>query len=170
MISNIIKYGSDILRRKAEDISTEDDPVKIVEDLFSTLKRKNGLGLAAPQIGISKRIFVCDTTSLCRDNQEIPVIEKEVINPIINWFSKETTIFQEGCLSIPDIYEEVKRPERIRVIYYDKYFNRIEEELDGVSARIFQHEYDHLNVILFIDKINPFRRRLLSVKLKKIRK
>jgi len=170
MSVKIVKYGSSVLRKRAEQIDIDEAAGVIIEDLFSALKKEKGLGLAGPQIGVLKRVFVMDTTPLTEDDPLISKIEKAVINPEILWFSEEKVIYEEGCLSIPGIYEEVRRSASIRVRYCGLDFNYKEEELEGISARIFQHEYDHLNGILFIDKINPLRRKLLNGKLKKIRK
>jgi peptide deformylase len=104
-----------------------------------------------------------------KDEPGIEIVEEAYFNPEIIWHSSGKTTFKEGCLSIPEIYEDVLRPERIRVIYSNTDGASIEEELEGIKARIFQHEYDHLRGILFIDKINPLRRKVISGKLKKIK-
>jgi len=169
MILNIVKYGSPILRKHSVEVTEEDNLVQMVMDLFDTIKKEGGLGLAAPQIGIQKRIFLIDTSALNEDDPTIEKIEEAFINPEISGSSPETFIYEEGCLSIPGIYENVERPLKIRVRYQDTFFNTIEKELDGMQARIFQHEFDHLNGILFIDRLSPLRRKLLTGKLNKIR-
>lgn len=138
--------------------------------LFETLKKAKGVGLAAPQINLIKRAFVIDTSPLNEDDLTIEKFEGIFINPEIIDNDSENILFREGCLSIPDIFEEVNRPGKILVRYQDMILKTHEEELDGIKARIFQHEYDHLEGILFIDKINPLRRTLLTGKLNKIRK
>jgi peptide deformylase len=138
--------------------------------LFNTLKNAEGIGLAGPQINLLKKAFVIDTSPLSEDDITIEKYEKVFINPRILEKDSEEVIFREGCLSIPDIYEEVKRPSKIWVRYNDHSFNVVEEEMSGIVARIFQHEYDHLVGILFIDKINPVKRKLLTGKLNKIKK
>lgn len=169
MIVNILKYGSTVLRKHSVEITEEDNLVQILKDLFDTLKKDGGLGLAAPQIGLGKRIFLMDTSSLNEDDPTIEKVEQAYVNPEILEFSAETINYEEGCLSIPGIYEIVERPIKIRVRYQDTFFNIIEKELGGMQARIFQHEYDHLEGILFIDRLSPLRRKLLTGKLNKIR-
>jgi len=169
MIVTIFKYGSPVLRKQSVEITENDNLVEIVKNMFDTLKKEGGLGLAAPQIGLLKRIFLMDTSSLNEDDPEIKKVEQAFINPEILGSSSETIFHEEGCLSIPDIYESVERPVKIRVRYQDTFFNTIEKELDGMQSRIFQHEFDHLNGILFIDRLSPLRRKLLTGKLNKIR-
>ena len=169
MIVNILKYGSSAIRKNSVEITNDDNLVEIVKNLFDTLKKDGGLGLAAPQIGILKRIFLMDTSPLNKDDPEIEKVEQAFINPEILERSSETINYEEGCLSIPGIYEIVERPAKIKVRYQDSFFNTIEKELDGMQARIFQHEYDHLDGILFIDRLSLLRRKLLASKLNKIR-
>jgi peptide deformylase len=169
MVITILKYGSPVLRKHSGEITEEDNLVQMVKDLFDTLKKEGGLGLAAPQIGILKRVFLMDTSPLNEDDPTTEKIEQAFINPEIIGFSAETIFYEEGCLSIPGIYESVERPVKIRVRYQDTFFNTIEKELDGMQARIFQHEFDHLNGILFIDRLSLLRRKLLTGKLNKIR-
>lgn len=168
MIVPIFKYGAQVLRKTSSEIIPGDDPAQLSENLFSTLKNARGIGLAAPQIGILKRAFVIDTTPM-KDEPGIEIFEQAYFNPEIIWRSSGKTTFKEGCLSIPEIFEDVLRPERIRVIHSNHDGETIEEELEGIKARIFQHEYDHLLGVLFIDKINPLRRKVISGKLKKIK-
>lgn len=170
MTAPVILYGSPILRKYSADITEEDNIPEITEMLFSTLKNAEGIGLAGPQINLLKKAFVIDTSPLSEDDITIEKYEKVFINPRILEKDSEEVIFREGCLSIPDIYEEVKRPSKIWVRYNDHSFNVVEEEMSGIVARIFQHEYDHLVGILFIDKINPVKRKLLAGKLNKIKK
>jgi len=170
MVAPVILYGSPVLRKSSADITGEDNIPGISETLFSTLKNAKGIGLAGPQVNLLKRAFVIDTSPLSEDDITIKRYEKVFINPMILERDNEDVIFNEGCLSIPGIYEEVKRPSKIWVRYYDPSFSILEEEMTGIVARIFQHEYDHLERILFIDKINPLRRKILSPKLNKIKK
>ncbi|RPH31295.1 MAG: peptide deformylase [Bacteroidales bacterium] len=168
MIASIYKYGSSVLRKKSAEISEKEDFVLLSENLFETLSNSNGIGLAGPQIGVLKRIFVIDTSLITQKDNSIETIKQVYINPSIVWRSEELIVYSEGCLSIPEIYEEVERPERIRVKYHDLQFSSIEKELEGLEARIFQHEFDHLIGVLFIDRINPLKRIQLASKLKKI--
>jgi len=168
MIASIYKYGSSVLRKKSIEIDEKEDFVLLSASLFETLSNSTGIGLAGPQIGVLKRIFVIDTSLITQKDNSFETIKQVYINPSIIWSSDELIVYSEGCLSIPEIYEEVERPERIRVKYHDLQFNRIEKELEGLEARIFQHEFDHLNGVLFIDRINPLKRIQLASKLKKI--
>ncbi len=170
MVAPVILYGSPVLRKYSADITEEDHITDIAETLFSTLKNARGIGLACPQINLLKRAFVIDTSPLSADNIAIEKYEKVFINPEILEKNGENVIFSEGCLSIPGIYEEVSRPLNVRVRYKDISLNVVEEEMTGIIARIFQHEYDHLQGILFIDKINPVKRKILYPKLNRIKK
>jgi peptide deformylase len=169
MIVPIIKYGSPILRKHSSIVLNTDNPEEISGNLFDTVRKNQGVGLAAPQIGIQKRMFVIDTLPLHENNEEVEIYEKAFLNPEIIWKSSSQFCFTEGCLSLPGIKEEVNRPEKIRVRYLDINFNRIEEELDGLKSRIFQHEYDHLEGILFTDRLSHLRRKFLATKLNEIK-
>ncbi|MBN2215025.1 MAG: peptide deformylase, partial [Bacteroidales bacterium] len=166
----IILYGSPVLRRNSAEVTEEDNIQKFADDLFYTIKKAEGIGLAAPQINLLKRVFVIDTSPLINNDLNIERFEGMFINPEILEADSENKIYREGCLSLPDIYEEVTRPEKILVRYQDRQLKFHEEEFDGIKARIFQHEYDHLEGILFIDKISFLRRKLLTNKLNRIKK
>jgi len=170
MVAPIILYGSTVLRKHSAEITEEDNVLKIADMLSDTLKKAEGIGLSGPQINILKRAFVIDTSPLVEDDITIEKFEGVFINPLIIDRSTENEIFTEGCLSFPGIYEDVSRPVKVLVRYQDTAFNTIEEELDGIQARIFQHELDHLDGILFIDKINLIKKKLLTAKLNMIRK
>jgi peptide deformylase len=169
MILPVIKYGSPILRKHSNIVTQEDNAVQLTRDLFETLKKAGGIGLAALQVNILKRAFVIHISPLIIENKEVEKYEQAFLNPEIIEFGEDENYFREACLSIPDIYENVLRPEKIRVRYYDTNFNRIEVELNGLKARVFQHEYDHLEGILSIDKLSPLRRKLLKSKLNRIK-
>jgi peptide deformylase len=168
MVVPIILYGSPILRKHSFAVTRHDDLQQLSQDLFDTVKKSGGIGLAAPQAGLLKRAFVIDTSPFSKDDQSIHPFEQIFINPQIISQSADKNYYEEGCLSIPGIFEEVLRPEKIAVRYFDVNFNLIEEELNGIKARIFQHEFDHLDGILFIDKVNPLKRKLLANKLFKM--
>lgn len=170
MVVPIILYGSSVLRKHSTDITEEDNIQEISEMLFHTLKNANGIGLAGPQIGLLQKAFVIDTSPLVEHDVSIEKFEGVFINPEIIENGSDNDIYKEGCLSLPGIFEEVVRPEKIVVRYQDLSFNTIEEELDGIKARIYQHELDHLTGILFVDKIGLIRRKLISGKLNKIKK
>lgn len=166
MILPIVLYGSKILRNKAFDIDKGDNFTELVSEMTLTLQKYNGYGLAGPQVAVSKNIFIIDTTSLHEEGVEPGV--KAYINPEILNYNTENIFFSEGCLSIPGIFEDVKRPDKIEVRYRNENFDIREETLEGMVARIFQHEYDHLQGILFIDHINAIRKRMIKSKLMQI--
>lgn len=166
----IILYGAPVLRKHSAEVNEEDNIQEIGNSLFATLKKAGGIGLAAPQINLLKRAFVIDTLPLTGQDITFEKFEGIFVNPIIMDQDSEYVIYREGCLSIPDIFEEVGRPGKILVKYQDLNLETHEEELEGIKARIFQHEYDHLDGILFIDKINHIRKKLLTGKLNKIKK
>ncbi len=170
MVIDIVKYGSSVLRRKCVELTPEEQIDQLIGDLFETVKKAGGIGLAAPQIGLSKQIFVIDTSPLKSADPSIEEVQAVYINPRIVWRSAERAVYREGCLSVPGIFADIERPERIRVSYRDEQFAEQEKELNGVVARIFQHEYDHLKGILFIDRMSFLRKKFLSCKLKEIRK
>ncbi len=170
MDAPIILYGSSVLRKHSVDVTEEDNISEINAMLLDTLKKASGIGLALPQINILKRAFVIDTSPLVEDDVTIEKFERIYINPDIIERSTEPEIYREGCLSFPGIYEDVIRPDRVLVRYQDISFTTIEEELEGIKARIFQHEFDHLEGILFIDKLSLLRRKLLAGKLNTIKK
>lgn len=166
MILPIVLYGSKILRNEALDIDKGDDFIELAANMSLTLKKDHGYGLAGPQVAVLKNIFIIDTTSAPNEGTEAGV--KTYINPEILHYHTEETFFNEGCLSIPGIFEDVKRPDKIEVRYRNENFDVVEETLNGLTARIFQHEYDHLQGILFIDHLSAIRKRLIKGKLKQI--
>lgn len=170
MEAPIILYGSPVLRKTSIDVDERDNLQEIAGSLFATLKRARGIGLAAPQINLLKRIFVIDTTPVSDDDSVTERFEGIFINPVIVERGEEEIIYKEGCLSFPDIFEEVTRSEKILVRFQDLNFDTSELELNGIKSRIFQHELDHLNGILFIDRINILKRKLLTGKLNKIKR
>lgn len=169
MILPIIKYGSPVLRKQTLEITEKDDANKIAEDLFDSLTKSGGIGLAAPQIGLVKQIFIIDTTPVLNGDNAIESCKKAYLNPQIISSESEMDYYKESCLSIPGIAEEVARPIKILVKYYDIHSKLIEEELDGLVARIFQHEYDHLCGKLFIDRLSLIRKQMIKNKLPKIK-
>lgn len=170
MIVPIVIYGAPVLRQSTFDIHQEDRPDEITGNLFETLKRAEGIGLAAPQIGLSKRMFVMDTTPFAEEDAAFKPVEKAFLNPRILHVDDALSSYNEGCLSIPGIFRELDRPERIHVTYQNLAFETIEEELSGLEARIFQHEVDHLDGILFVDRLSGLQKRLIQGKLNKIKK
>lgn len=170
MVVPIILYGSSVLRKHSAEVNKEDNIQEIVDSLFATLKEAKGIGLAAPQINILKRAFVIDTSPLNEQDITLEKFEGIFINPVLIDRDSEHIVYREGCLSLPDIFEEVVRPEKILIRYQDIRLTTHEEELDGIKSRIFQHELDHLDGVLFIDKISILKRKILSGRLNKIKR
>jgi peptide deformylase len=167
----IVIYGHQMLRKVAQDIDKDYPGLQqVVSDLFETMYCSEGLGLAAPQIGKSIRIFVIDGAPVADEEPELANFKKAFINAHIVEKCGELKPMTEGCLSIPRLREEVNRESHIRIKYYDENWVFHNEVYDGYKARIIQHEYDHLDGILFIDKINPLRKRLIKSKLTAISK
>lgn len=178
MILPIVAYGAPILRQVSQDI-TPDYPQldKLIEDMWETMYASNGVGLAAPQINKAIRLFVIDSAQIFsnRDDEELgyadePGIKKVFINAYIKELEGEEWTYNEGCLSIPKIREDVKRPEEVVLEYMDENFEEHTETFVGLTARIIQHEYDHIQGKLFIDYLKPLRRRMLQGKLNDITK
>jgi peptide deformylase len=171
MIYPIVIYGHPVLRKVAEDIDSDYPDLQIfITDLFETMYKSDGLGLAAPQVGKSIRIFVIDGTPVAEDEPSLEGFKKVFINAHISEKCGEMKPMNEGCLSIPHLREEVNRESHIRIKYYDENWAFHDEVFDGYKARIIQHEYDHLDGILFTDRLNPLRKRLLKSKLMDISK
>jgi peptide deformylase len=171
MIYPVFLYGSPVLRKVAADVP-EDYPGldDLIESLFETMYLSDGIGLAAPQIGKSLRIFVIDASPLEEDEPSLKYFKKVFINPRIISYEGEVITYNEGCLSIPDIREDVGRESAVRIHYCDRDFKYKEEYFGGIAARIIQHEYDHLEGRLFTDLIPPLKKRLLKRKLVSISK
>jgi len=172
MIYPVYVYGTSVLRKKAKEIDKNyDDLDKLIEDMYETMKHAEGVGLAAPQIGKALRLFIVDAADIDKEDEEyVEDFKKTFINPVILEQSGDEWTFNEGCLSIPNIREDVNRKEKIRIQYYDPEWNFHDEKYDGIKARIVQHEYDHLDGVMFVDKINPLRKRLLKGQLSAISK
>lgn len=162
MIYEIKKYGETVLREIAQEVDKIDDEIlEILDNMVETMYSAKGVGLAAPQVGISKRIFVCD--------QGDGVVRK-VINPVITPLTEKLMDYEEGCLSVPGIYKKVQRPEKIKIEYLNEKGESVTEEVEGFLAIIMQHEYDHLNAVLFVDKVSPMAKRMISKKLQLLKK
>lgn len=178
MILPILAYGDPVLRKKAEHIQKDYPNLKeLVANMFETMYKASGVGLAAPQVGVPIRLFVIDATPFADDEELSPeeqkVLEgfkKVFINAKMEDESGKSWLFNEGCLSIPDIREDVSRKDTIKITYLDENFKSHTEQYDGLLARVIQHEYDHLEGILFTDKLSSLKKRLLKGKLSNISK
>lgn len=168
MVLPIHVYGDPVLRQETDPVA-ENSPAlqQLIEDMIDTMHAASGIGLAAPQVGRSERLFVVDLTPMADEVEEdLPPQPMVFINPMITEESETACEFEEGCLSIPDIRELVRRPERIRMQYRDRSFTPQEMEVGNLLARVIQHEFDHLDGILFVDHISAFRRQLLKRRLR----
>ncbi len=169
MILPIVAYGDPVLKKVASDIDKDYPNLnELIANMFETMYNANGVGLAAPQVGLSIRLFVVDGEPF--DEQKLKGFKKAFINAHIIERGGDESGYNEGCLSIPDIREQVKRPEWIKIQYLDENLQTHEEIISGLGARIVQHEYDHIEGILFLDHISPLRRRMLKNSLDNISK
>ena len=167
MILPIYTYGMPVLRKESEDI-TPDYPEleQLIKDMFETMYHSDGVGLAAPQIGRNIRLVVITLDPLKDDYPEYAGFNKVYINPhILESDDTKTDSMEEGCLSLPGIHEPVRRPTRILVAYDDEQFQHHEEWVEGYLARVMQHEFDHLDAHLFVDRISPLRKQMVRSKL-----
>ena len=165
----IIGYGNPILNKKCIDIvKNEIDINQLSEDMFKTMKNANGVGLASTQIGLNIRIFIIDITSLAENQEQSS--KRVFINPIIEEEWGEKILYKEGCLSIPNIYEEISRYSNLRIRYFDTDWNEHIECFDGIIARVIQHEYDHIEGILFTERLSNLKKILIKSKLLNVSK
>ena len=165
----IIAYGDPILKKKATDILKDYPKLnEVIENMYETMYASKGVGLAAPQIGLSIRLFITDGSPF--EEEEVKEFKQVFINPVIKEEEGNLWKFNEGCLSIPTIREDIQRKKVIYIEYYDQDWNFKKETYKGLAARIIQHEYDHIEGVLFVDRISPLRKRLLKNKLLDISK
>lgn len=173
MILPIYIYGHPVLRKVAKDIDPENYPnlKELIENMYETMYNAEGVGLAGPQVGLEDRIFVVDLSPLADDDHpEFNDFRKVFINAQIVERTGDIEVIDEGCLSIPDINEKVPRESEIRIKYLDENLEPHDEVYKGFMARVIQHEYDHIEGILFIDKISPLRKRMIRGKLSNMEK
>ena len=171
MIFPVVAFGHPNLRKVSEDIDKDYPGLdQFIADMFETMYVSNGVGLAAPQVNRNIRLFIIDATPYAEDFPGETDLKKVFINAHIIEESGEEWSFNEGCLSIPEIREDVIRKPELRIQYYDENFNFHDDRIKGVLARVIQHEYDHLDGILFVDLINPLRKMMLKRKLNDISK
>jgi len=176
MILSIVGYGDPVLRKKGVEIPQDYPELnQLVANMYETMYNAYGVGLAAPQVGLALRLFVIDTRPFSEDEDlskeeqvQLASFKKTFINATILKEEGEEWGFNEGCLSIPEVREDVYRHERITIEYYDEEFNKHTDVYDGLIARVIQHEYDHIEGILFTDKISSLKKRLIKKKLQNI--
>lgn len=167
----IYAYGHPILKRVADAVKENNEELQnLIDDMWETMYHASGVGLAAPQVGLSRRIFIVDTIQVMEEDEREKGLKKVFINPVKIEETGDEFPYEEGCLSIPDIRADVNRHKKIKLTYLDSDFKEHTEEFNGTNARVIQHEYDHLEGILFVEKINPLKRNMLRRKLDKIRK
>lgn len=171
MILPVYAYGQKVLKKKAADIEKDYEGLgSLIENMWATMYNAKGVGLAAPQIGLSIRLFLVDTEQIKSDEDIGQPIKKVFINAQMLDESGENVSYEEGCLSIPDIRADVNRNEEITIEYYDEAFNLHKETYSGFTARVIQHEYDHIEGVLFTEKLQPLKRRMIKRRLENIRK
>ena len=169
MILPVVAYGHPVLKKIAEEIEPDYPGLQqLIADMFETMYHSEGVGLAAPQINKSIRLFVIDAEPFVETYPEAKGFKKVFINPEIVEVSEEKWTFREGCLSLPDMNEDVERPAKVTVNYLDENFVEHEEEFDGICARVFQHEFDHLEGKVYVDRVAPMRKMMLKNKLRNI--
>ena len=171
MILPVFAYGSRVLKQVASEIDANDSSLnELIDNMFETMYQSEGLGLAAPQIGESLRLFIIDASPMAEDDETLQDFKQVFINAQIVEEEGDFWSFNEGCLSVPGVREDIKRKSKIRMTYVDENFKSHDEYFDGIKARIIMHEYDHLEGKLFVDRVSPIRKRLLKSKLNGIMK
>ena len=172
MILPIYLYGSDVLRNEnlEADLNDKEGLAKLIADMKETLKIADGCGLAAPQVGMNQRVVIVDGTDLTDTYDYLKDFVRVMINPVVLEESEDTCEYSEGCLSVPGVYAEVRRPSKIKVEYYNENLEKVVEEFDRFGCRMVQHELSHLDGNLFVDNISPIRRKMLMRKLQAISK
>ena len=171
MIYPVYTYGQPVLRKVARDIPTDYPELKkLIANMWETMYQADGVGLAAPQIGLDIRLIVIDADVLKDIYPEAEGMKLVLINPHIIESGGDEIVHEEGCLSLPDVHEKVKRSSWVKVAYLNEAFEPQEVVFDGYQARVVQHEYDHLEGVLFIDHVSPIRKQLIKAKLNAIMK
>jgi peptide deformylase len=168
MLRSILIHPDPRLKKVCDPIAEVNDKVRaLADDMFETMYKAPGIGLAAPQIGVNARMLVMDCSQREEGSTPQPMC---LINPEVTWSSDEQAPYEEGCLSIPDIFADVTRPEAVKVRFLDQHGAEHEQEFDGLWAVCVQHEIDHLNGKLFIDYLSPMRRQMITSKMKKLKR
>ncbi len=178
MILPIVAYGDSVLKKKGKEISEDYSKLsELLDNMFETMYNAHGVGLAAPQIGLSIRLFIVDATPFSEDEdlsdaerETLEGFKKVFVNPTMLEETGEEWAFCEGCLSIPEVREDVFRRDTIKIHYFDENFKEYTEVYSGLAARVIQHEYDHIEGILFTDKLSSLKKRLIKGKLTNISK
>lgn len=168
MIYPILAYGHPLLKQEADDIDPDYEGVQhMIDNMFETMYASEGVGLAAPQIGEGIRLFIIDPANI---DENLSHMKRVFINPEVVRLEGEEWDYEEGCLSIPHVREKITRPDQILINYLDRNFEEHEEQFSGIAGRIVQHEYDHIEGVLFTDRLAPLKRRMLKRRLEAIAK
>ncbi len=166
MILPIFAYGQPVLKKKASDISNDyPDLAKVLDDMWETMYFAHGVGIAAPQVGLSIRLFIIDSIQIMEDDKKDEGVKQVFINAQVIEETGDLWSYEEGCLSIPDIRGDVERTQKVRIQYYDENFVKHDKIYEGVNARVIQHEYDHIEGILFTEKLKPLKKKLIQRRL-----
>ncbi|MEF9931079.1 MAG: peptide deformylase [Bacteroidales bacterium] len=170
MILPIYVYGSDVLRERAKeiDVKTEEGLQDFIDNLYVTMKEADGVGIAAPQVGRSIRLLIVDGADLADEMPELANFKRVMINPVVLWESDETATFSEGCLSVPNLHVDVIRPSEVKIKYINEKLEEVTENFLGFGCRMVQHEMDHLEGVLFVDRATPIRKKMIQGKLANI--
>lgn len=170
MILPIFAYGQPVLKKKAVDITIDyEELTSLINNMWETMYAAHGVGIAAPQIGLSIRLFVIDSVQIMEEGKKQEGIKKVFINAQVMEESGEPWAYEEGCLSIPDIRGDVERLQKVRIQYLDENFEKHDEIYEGINARVIQHEYDHIEGVLFVEKLKPLKKKLIQRKLNDIK-
>lgn len=170
MILPIFAYGQPVLKKKAVDITIDyEELTSLINNMWETMYAAHGVGIAAPQIGLSIRLFVIDSVQIMEEGKKQEGIKKVFINAQVIEESGEPWAYEEGCLSIPDIRGDVERLQKVRIQYLDENFEKHDEIYEGINARVIQHEYDHIEGVLFVEKLKPLKKKLIQRKLNDIK-
>lgn len=170
MILPIHIFGSDVLRAKAEeiDVTNTEGLQELIDNMYSTMQEADGVGIAAPQVGKSVRLLIVDGADLVEDMPELEGFKRVMINPVVLSESEDTCEYSEGCLSVPNINATITRPSVISVKYLNEKLEEVTEEFTGFACRMVQHELDHLEGVLFVDRAAPIRKKMIQAKLNSI--
>lgn len=170
MVLPVYAFGQPVLKKKAVEINKEYDSLNdLISNMWETMYAAQGVGIAAPQIGLSVRLFVIDTIQIMEEDKKSEGIKKVFINAKVVEETGDQWSYEEGCLSIPNIRGDVERQQKVRIQYLDENFQAHDEIYEGINARVIQHEYDHIEGILFVEKLKPLKRKLIQRKLNDIK-
>lgn len=170
MILPIYAYGQPVLKKRAADITKDYEGLpELIQNMWETMYKASGVGLAAPQIGLGIRLFIVDTIQIMEEDKKEEGIKQVFINAQIESEWDEWWLYEEGCLSIPNIRGDVERQKKLRIRYLDENFQEYTREFDGINARVIQHEYDHIEGKLFVERLKPLKKKLIQRKLNDIK-